>query len=268
MILETLNRTIRTVNDVPNIEKLNNESWEICILKLHRHIVKETLSKTFPGSDVHLYHNPFEPTPNDSKIWGYDEAKMLYRNWFFKRAIRICTEDWPASVTCYTYLLKVMCGLASDFTLISMYQGCLQSKEDAVYLLKSYLQGKLAHSPWGPQDGEATISGNIFIWKTSITDIDCWRDEMEWTIWEEDGFEVSKAINDSGLMKKTISFPESGRIHHVVSYYTTSDAQILQPIARQGVDMAVWQHLIAQCSRWVVLGACFQDCFICTPISD
>jgi hypothetical protein len=50
---------------------------------------------------------------------------------------------------------------------------------------------------------------------------------MEWTIWEEDGFKVGKAIDDSGLMKKTFNIPVYERIHHVVSYYTACDAQTL-----------------------------------------
>jgi hypothetical protein len=89
------------------------------------------------------------------------------------------------------------------------------------------------------EDGAAAISGNIFVWEANVTGIDCWEDGMEWNIREEDGFEVGEAIDGSGLMKKTISIPESGRIHHVVSYSTASDARTLRPVARQGVDMAV-----------------------------
>jgi hypothetical protein len=50
-----------------------------------------------------------------------------------------------------------MSGLGADFILMSTYQGYLQSKEDAVYLLEACLNGKLVHSCRGPQDGEATI---------------------------------------------------------------------------------------------------------------
>jgi hypothetical protein len=56
--------------------------------------------------------------------------------------------------------------------------------------------------PWGIP---ATIGGNIFVWEANITGIDRWRDGMEWTIWEEDGFEVGEAIDDSGLIKKSTS---------------------------------------------------------------
>jgi Gti1/Pac2 family len=231
-ILKTLDTKIGTVNEVPNIEELNDGSWEICILKSHRRTVKDTLGKIFPGSDVDLYYDPLIPTANDSEVWGYDKAKMLCKDWFFERAIKVVREGWPAGAAYYAYRLKVMSGLASDFTLVPTYQGCLQSKEDAIYLLKSCLRGKLAHSTRGPRDGEATISGNIFVWEANVTGIDCWGDGMEWTIREEDGFEVGEAIDGSGLMKKTISIPESGRIHHVVSYYTASDARTLRPVAR------------------------------------
>ena len=65
-----------------------------------------------------------------------------------------------------------MFGAAVDFTLMPTYQGYLQSKEHAVYLLKACLNRKLVHSFRGPQDGEATISGNIFVWEINITGID------------------------------------------------------------------------------------------------
>jgi hypothetical protein len=63
--------------------------------------------------------------------------------------------------------------------LVPTYRGCLQSKEDAVYLIEACLCGKLVHSCRGPRDGEATISGNIFVWEANSTGIDCWRDKME-----------------------------------------------------------------------------------------
>jgi Gti1/Pac2 family len=226
-VVKKLDADIGKVNEVPYIEELSDGSWEICILKSHRRTVKDKLRKIFPGSNVDLYYNPLEPTVKDSKIWGHDKAKTLYEEWFFKRAIRIIKEAWPAGAACYAYRLKVMSGLAADFTLVPTYQGYLQSKEDAVYLLEACLSGKLVHSCRGPQDGEATISGNIFVWEANITGIDRWRDGMEWTIWEEDGFEVGKAIDDSGLMKKTLNIPAYERIHHVVSYYTACDAQTL-----------------------------------------
>jgi hypothetical protein len=106
-------------------------------------------------------------------------------------------------------------------------RGYLQSKEDAAYLLEACLSGKLAHSWRGPRDGEATISGNLFVWEANRAGFDRWRDGMEWTLREEDGFEVGKALDGSGLMKKTVSIPACGVIHHMVSYYTAEDAPTL-----------------------------------------
>jgi Gti1/Pac2 family len=242
-VLEKLDTKIGTVNEVPNIEKLNDGSWEICILKSHRRTVKDTLRRIFPGSNVDLYYDPLEPTANDSEIWGYDKAKTLCKEWFFERAIRVAKEAWPAGAACYTYCLKVMSGLAADFTLMPTYQGYLQSKEDAVYLLEACLSGKLVHSFRGPQDGEATISGNIFVWETNITGIDGWRDGMEWAIWEEDGFEIGEAIDGSELMKKTISISTRGRTHHVVSYYTACDAQTLARPSKE-LDLGPFSNLV------------------------
>ncbi len=104
------------------------------------------------------------------------------------------------------------------------YRGHVQSKEDAVYLVKACLRGKLVHSCRGPREGEATISGNVFVWEANSTGIDHWRDGMEWAFREQDGFEVGEAIDGSGLMKKTITIDASRAIHHVVSYYTAGDS--------------------------------------------
>lgn len=226
-VLEALDMSIGTVNEVPNIEELSDESWEICILKSHRRTVQDMLSKKFSGSDVDLYYDPLEPTANDLECWDYDTAKKLRQSWFLQRAIRVVKMGWPAAAACYAYLLEVMFVIRSDLPLVPTYRGCLQSKEDAVYIIEACLRGKLVHSCRGPQDGEATISGNIFVWEANITGIDRWRDGMEWTVREGDGFEVSESIDGSGLMKKTISIPAYGKIHHVVSYYTAWDVRTL-----------------------------------------
>jgi hypothetical protein len=120
--------------------------------------------------------------------------------------------------------------------LVPTYRGYVQSKADAVFLVEACLHGELIHSCRKPRDGEATISGNIFVWEANSIGIDRWRDGMEWTVREEDGFEVGEAINGSGLMKKTISIPTCGVIHHVVSYYTAGDARTL---ARPSRSMSV-----------------------------
>jgi len=226
-LLETLDTKIGTVNEVPNIEELSDESWEICILKSHRRTVQDTLGKIFSSSDVELCYDPLEPTANDLEFWDYDTAKQLRRRWFFQRAIRVVEKGWPAAAAYYAYLLEVMFGLSSHPPLVPTYRGYLQSKEDAVYTIEACLRGRLVHSCRGPQDGEATISGNVFVWEANSTGIDRWRDGMEWTVREEDGFEVGEAIDGSGLMKKTVSIPACRSIHHVVSYYTARDARTL-----------------------------------------
>jgi hypothetical protein len=215
-VLETLDKEIGTVNEVPHIEELSDGSWEICILKSHCHTAQDTLNTIFPGSDVDLNYNPVEPTANDLKIWDYDAAKRLRHHWCFKRAIRIVQDGWPAAAAYYTYLLEGMCGLGEaaagpicpdsfDQPLVPTYQGRLESKEDAVYLLEACLQAKLFHARRGPRDGEAAIIGNVFVWEPESAGIDRWRDGMKWTVREEDGFKVGKAIGGSGLMKKEIS---------------------------------------------------------------
>jgi Gti1/Pac2 family len=72
-----------------------------------------------------------------------------------------------------------MSRLVADFALVPTYQGYLKSKEDTVCLLEACHSGKLVYLCRGPQDGEATISGNIFVWEANITGIDRCRDGME-----------------------------------------------------------------------------------------
>jgi hypothetical protein len=220
-VLDTLDERIGTVNEVPNIEELSDRSWEICILKSHCCTARDMLGTIFPGSDVDLNYNPVEPTAKDLKIWNYDTAKELHHRWSFKRATRIVKNGWPAAAAYYTHFLEVMCGPggASDQPLAPTYQGCLKNEGDAVYLVEACLQGKHFHAWRGPRDGEAAISGNIFVWEAKITGIDRWEDGMKWTVCKKGGFEVGKASDGSGLMKKTISISVGGRIHHVVSYY-------------------------------------------------
>jgi Gti1/Pac2 family len=66
---------------------------------------------------------------------------------------------------------------------------------------------------------------------------------MEWTIWEEDGFEVGEAINGSRLRKKTISISTRGRTHHIVSYYTAYDAQTLARPSKE-LDLGPFSNLV------------------------
>jgi hypothetical protein len=226
-ILKKLDTEIGTVNEAPNFEELRDGSWEICILESRRRTVSHILGKIFPGSHVDLHHNPLEPTTDDLKIWDYDAAKSLLQHWFFERAIRVIRNGWPAAAAYYSYLLEVMFGLRLDQPLVPTYRGYLQTEDDAFYLLEGILRGKHFHSCQRPRDGEATISGNVFVWEENSTSIDHWRDGMKWNISEKDGFELGKAINGSGLMRKRISIRACGTIHHVVSYYTTADTRTL-----------------------------------------
>jgi hypothetical protein len=223
-ILTKLDTEIGTVREVPNVEELHDESWKICILGSHRRTVSDRLSKIFPGSHVDLYYNPLKPTANDLKTWKYDAAKSFLLRRFFQRVIRVIRTGWPAAGACYAYLLEVMLGLRLDQSLVPIYRGCLQSKDDAFYLLEFILRGKCVHLCRRSRDGEVTISSNVFVWEENSTGIDSWDDGMKWTVREEDGFEVCEAIDGSGLMKKTISIHACGAIHHVVSYYTVGDA--------------------------------------------
>ncbi len=237
-LLETFDEMIGPVFEVPNIEKLNDGSWEICILKSYRLIAQSRLSEIFPDSDIDLLYNPLKPTAQNVEVWGHDNAKKVCRQWLFERSIRVVSEGWSVAAAYYSSLLRVMFGLdeaaggfvhpdSSNQQLIPTYQGCIRSKEDAVYLVKACLQGHLAHACRGPRNGEAIISGNIFVWEANSTGIDCWEDGLEWNVWKQGAFEVSEASNGSGLMKKTFSVPACGSVHHVVSYYTARDIPAL-----------------------------------------
>jgi len=135
-----------------------------CFLKSYCLIAQSTLGKMFPDSDIDLHYNPLEPTAQDVEVWGYDKAKKVCRQWLFKRSIRVVSEGWSVAAAYYSSLLRVMFGLdeaaagfvhpdSSNQQLIPTYQGCIRSKEDAVYLLEACLQGNLVHSCRDPRDG-------------------------------------------------------------------------------------------------------------------
>jgi hypothetical protein len=67
-LLKTLDKIIGLIFEMPNIEKLNDESWEICILKSYCLIAQSTLDKMFPDSDINLHYNPLEPTAQNVKV--------------------------------------------------------------------------------------------------------------------------------------------------------------------------------------------------------
>lgn len=184
-----------------------------------------TLHDLFPGSDVGIRYNPLEPTVEDLELWDYNTTRRLHCCWFEERAIRKARDSWSVAARYYVYRLNIIFGF--DVPLIPTYQGFVKSLREAAYLVEACLHGELTHSYRGPRDGEATISGNIFIWERNSTGIDDWRDGMEWAVREEEGFDVGEAKVGSGLMKKTVCIPDCGAEHHVVSYYTAWDAQTL-----------------------------------------
>jgi len=233
-LLETLDTTIGTINEVPNIEELSDGSLEICVLKSYRFTAQGKLGKIFPDSDIELYYNPLEPTAKDVEVWSYDQAKKLHLQWLFERSLRIVSKGWPAAAAFYFDLLRVMCGLAEaavgfmnsysfKHPLVPTYRGHIRTKEDAVYLLEACLREELSHSCRGPRKGDSVISGDVFVWETNSTGIHHWSDGLEWTAQTQNDFEVSKAMDETGLMKKTIRIPACRAVHNVVSYYEERD---------------------------------------------
>lgn len=153
----------------------------------------------------------------DEECWDIDKAKELYVDWFGERANKIAKEGLPVPAAWY----------ADRLTGQSTYRGFLESIEDAIYLLEACLQGKLVHLCRGIRDGEAAISGNVFVWEANSTGMARRRDRTEWIIREKDGFEVGEATNGSGPMKKSASIPACGAIHHMVCYYTERNTRTL-----------------------------------------
>lgn len=189
-LLKTLDKIIELIFEMSNIKKLNDELWEICILKSYCLIAQSMLSKMFSDSNIDLHYNPLKPTAQNVKVWGYDKAKKACQQWLFERSIRVVSEGWSVAAAYYSSLLQVMFGLdeaAAGFAhsnsfnqqLIPTYQGCIWSKEDAVYLLKACLQEDLVHSCQSSWDSEAVISENVFVWEANSTDIDHWRNKLK-----------------------------------------------------------------------------------------
>ena len=82
-LLELLETNIGTVNQVPNIEELHDESLELCVLKSYRSTVQDMVSTTFPKIDVELDYDPYKPIVNDLKFYSFETAKNLCQYRFF-----------------------------------------------------------------------------------------------------------------------------------------------------------------------------------------
>ena len=225
---------IGTLDEVPNIDKLSDGSWEVCTLISHCGVTQDRLRQILPGSTTDPWYDPQEPTAQDLKIWEYDSAKKLRREWFFQRAIGVI-EKGGLAARYYAHHLKCMFGLCSNLPLVPTFRGWLKSMEDAFYLVEACRQGILLYSCRRPRNGEAAFSGGIFVWEPKCTRTEFWSDGIEWNTWTEDGFEVGEATNGSGLMKKTTSISISGTSHHLVSYFTAFDARTLARPSHSGL---------------------------------
>ena len=103
-ILNILNRKIGTVNEVASIEELNDESWEMAVVKSYCPTLQVMRGKIFPGSIVDLNYDPTEPTVSEVENLGYSMAKTLCEYWFIKRAERMVKEGWPMAADYYGHL--------------------------------------------------------------------------------------------------------------------------------------------------------------------
>lgn len=230
---------MRTWYGVPCVLPLGDGSYEIVVQNSHCTILKDRLDKMLPESNFDLEYDPVEPTHADLQFWDYDTAKDLHQHWFLLRASRVAGKDGSMAAAYYTYRLKHLYGLDAAVTgsslksfdgpLVPTFRGYLESEDEAVCLVEACLRGTALHSSRGPRDGEATLSGNVFVWEASSAGINCWSDRMEWAALERErgDFEVCESVDAPGLMKKTISIPACKTVHHVVSYYTAQDVPTL-----------------------------------------
>lgn len=104
--LDLLDENLGKVHEVPSIVKLSDGSLEICTLKSRILTVQEAIRSILPDSHVDLKYDPYEPTAEDLKVWDYDVAKELRRDWSEKRAIRIAKEGWPAAAAYHAHCLE------------------------------------------------------------------------------------------------------------------------------------------------------------------
>ncbi|KAL8696372.1 MAG: hypothetical protein Q9201_007693 [Fulgogasparrea decipioides] len=107
-LLEKFVEEIGPAYKVPNIEKLDDGSWEICILKLSWLVAQRTLDKMLPNRDIDLHYSPFEPTAQHVEVSGYDTAKAMVRRSLFEGSIRVVREGWSVATIFYSSLLEVM----------------------------------------------------------------------------------------------------------------------------------------------------------------
>jgi hypothetical protein len=64
-VLDTLKKTFRSIQDVPNVDELSNRSWAIYVLKLSILEAQDILYTLYPNLEVNIYYNPVKPLGKD-----------------------------------------------------------------------------------------------------------------------------------------------------------------------------------------------------------
>lgn len=123
---------VRKEIDVLHIEELSDGAWELVVLESHCRVLQDKLDGSCSNVDLNYY--PFEPTPQDVAIWGYDSAKKLCEVWGRQRAERVVRGRGPAAA-CYAHLL-------ADQPLVPICEGYGGSEKHAACIVEDCVRGK------------------------------------------------------------------------------------------------------------------------------
>jgi hypothetical protein len=225
--LESLLAICNDADEEFNLEVLTDKSLEICALTSNLPRFRRAVTTEFPDAFYNIAWDPLQPASKDLEHQSYIAAKETLRDIFFHRAMRIVSKGRSGVAFHYQYLLQVMCGLSMAGELVPTFRGYVKNKRDAEYLVLACTSGKLSHTCRQPRDGEAVLSGNVFVWESDSIDSYVWDDGLAWEILEKGERTVSRALNDSELLKAEIDIFDSGHLHHVLSYYMALDAECL-----------------------------------------
>ena len=189
---------------------LNNNSWEILIHKSHESTLHDVVSKMMPGACHDQSYDPMQPTTAALVLWDSETARELCLVWFRRRAIHVIRNGLCPAATYYAYRLNYPASvnyscIDSSEDLVPTFHGYLQSKADALKLVKACLLGHLRYSCCGPEETTQFTSGDIIVWTTVTTDIDYWYDGNQCTQEPEKDFGVQTG-RCIGIYKKIVQY--------------------------------------------------------------
>ena len=184
--------------------------------------VRYSLTRTSTLITILLYLQP-----NDKVCWDYDKAKKLCQYWFFRRAIRIVREGWPAAAAYYAYhfgshvwdLAKLLRDsiaprASTNHWCLHTKTACKAKKMLSISLKPAFRESLSIHGEGLETERQLSVGAFSSGKRTAQALI---TGGMEWSglFRERSALRSAKRSMVLGLMKKTISIPACGGLGSV-----------------------------------------------------